>query len=77
MIEKKYLFNNKDNNYVTVYIKQPTDLGLSAVYESLFSVLDPEINPNEIYIVDYQISDSGFLSVILDVDDMDFSEFED
>lgn len=77
MITKEYLYNNKVNNYVKVCIAEPESSGLSAVYESLFSSLEPQINVNEVFVVDYQIMTSGVLEVVVDVEDVDFSEFED
>lgn len=78
MISKQYLFDHKDaNHFVSVCIKEPTSAGLTALYERLFSILNPEININDIFIVEYQGESHGFLKVVLDVEDMDFSEFED
>jgi len=78
MIEKKYLYENKNPNYyVRVCVEKPKGLGLTDVYESLFSILDPQINPNEVFIVDYREIESGVFEVMLDVEDIDFSEFED
>jgi hypothetical protein len=78
MIEKKYLFNNKDeDDYVTVCIQKPAGLGLSFLYEGLFSVLDPEIETKDVFIVGHQINPECLCELTLDVEDIDFSEFED
>jgi len=77
MIDKKYLFDNKDaNDYVSVCIDIPDSLGLSSIYEAVFAVLDPDVNRDEVFVIDYQIKE-GMLEVSLDVEDVDFSEFED
>ena len=77
MITKKYLYNNKTDNYVKVCIKEPETLGLAAIYESLFAFMDPKVNFNDVFVVDYAKKSFGVLEVVVDVEDIDFSEFED
>lgn len=77
MIEKKYLFNNKVDNYVKVCIETDSSSGLTQIYESLFATLDPQINIDDLFVVDYKEKSLGLYEVIVDVEDMDFSEFED
>lgn len=83
MIEKKYLFNNKKDNLVSVAIEMPWNYtSLAAVYSSLDSQLDVNVQgiPS---VVGYEPisyhpeTKTFFLDVTIDVEDVDFSEFEE
>jgi hypothetical protein len=78
MIEKKYLFNNKDaENYCLVTIEAPKSANLSEIVESVANSLEePEIM-DDIWPASYNYIGENQWQVLLDVEDVDFSEFED
>jgi len=76
MITKESLFNKKDaENYCKLTVTANSH-SLPDLYEALDSQLEREIS-EEIFIVDYRTVSSGVYELTLDVDDVDFSEFED
>ena len=78
MIEKKYLFNNKDGqNFCKVWIEAPESAGLTEIMENLANSLDSKDYLDDIWPADYVYQGEGKYEVTLDVDDVDFSEFED
>lgn len=78
MIEKKYLFNNKDaENYCLVTIEAPKSANLTEIMESLANSLDSKDYLDDIWPAAYNYIGEDQWQVLLDVDDVEFFEFED
>jgi hypothetical protein len=78
MIEKKYLFNNKDaENYCIVQIEAPKSATLSEIVESVANSLEESEIMDDIWPAAYNYIGEDRWEVLLDVDDVEFFEFED
>ena len=81
MIEKRYLFNNKKENKVVLAVEVPWD---KANLSSVICALDDKLCGLSGFYVDefepvhYNPETKTFLiEAVVDVEDVDFSEFED
>ena len=78
MITKQFLFNNKDaENYCLVTVAAPQSANLSELVEAVVNSLEePEII-DDIWPASYNYIGENRWEVLLDVDDVEFFEFED
>jgi hypothetical protein len=78
MIEKKYLFNNKDaENYCLVQIEAPKSANLTEIMEAVANSLEESEIMDDIWPAAYNYIGEDQWEVLLDVDDVEFFEFED
>jgi hypothetical protein len=78
MITKQFLFNNKDaENYCLVTIEAPQSANLTEIMEAVANSLAESEIMDDIWPAAYNYIGENQWNVLLDVDDVEFFEFED